>query len=200
VRLAERPVVLRSKTTTSEAFCRNPRNENFNFARRHQKSDFAGRHHRPKKHEKIFLPQCGMEQGFIMGLIALLFFSTLAIPFAAVHFKKSRGKIALAVNLVSFVCVFVFATIWVFGSRAYGIDDAEGASELALAAAFIGAGIVTGLGAIGTGIAVSSAAAAAIGAISENENNFGKAMIFVAMAEGIAIYGLLISFMILGRV
>ena len=78
--------------------------------------------------------------------------------------------------------------------------EATEVSELALAAAFIGAGLVTGLGAIGTGIAVSSAAAAAIGAISENENNFGKSMIFVAMAEGIAIYGLLISFMILGRV
>ncbi|MCL1845308.1 MAG: ATP synthase subunit C [Defluviitaleaceae bacterium] len=114
--------------------------------------------------------------------------------------RSRRGKIALVANLISFACVFVFATIWIFGGRVYGVETGESVSELALAAAFIGAGLVTGLGAIGTGIAVSSAAAAAIGAISENENNFGKAMIFVAMAEGIAIYGLLISFMILGRV
>jgi V/A-type H+-transporting ATPase subunit K len=101
------------------------------------------------------------------------------------------------------VAVFLFASALMFSGRIFGAEaSAEGAAsgEIAQAAAFIGAGLVTGLGAIGTGIAVSSAAAAAIGAISENENNFGKAMIFVAMAEGIAIYGLLIAFMILGRV
>lgn len=133
----------------------------------------------------------------MVGII-FLFLLTMALPFA-IFFVKRRGKIALAANLISFICVFIFATIFIFGGRVYAVDTAE-TSELALAAAFIGAGLVTGLGAIGTGIAVSSAAAAAIGAISENENNFGKAMIFVAMAEGIAIYGLLISFMILGRV
>ena len=114
--------------------------------------------------------------------------------------NRARGKRALVVNLVSFVMVFLLAVVFMFVRPVMGAADAAGVSDLALAAAFIGAGLVTGLCSIGTGIAVSSAAAAAIGAISENENNFGKAMIFVAMAEGIAIYGLLISFMILGRV
>jgi len=112
---------------------------------------------------------------------------------------RRRGKLALVINLVSFVTIFLLATVFMFVRPAFAAP-ASGVSDLALAAAFIGAGLVTGLCSIGTGIAVSSAAAAAIGAISENENNFGKAMIFVAMAEGIAIYGLLISFMILGRV
>jgi len=112
---------------------------------------------------------------------------------------RRRGKLALTVNLVSFITIFIVSTVFLFARPAFAAP-ASGASDLALAAAFIGAGLVTGLCSIGTGIAVSSAAAAAIGAISENENNFGKAMIFVAMAEGIAIYGLLISFMILGRV
>ena len=112
---------------------------------------------------------------------------------------RRRGKWALAVNLVSFITVFLLAVVFLFARPVFGAQT-TGVSDLALAAAFIGAGLVTGLCSIGTGIAVSSAAAAAIGAISENENNFGKAMIFVAMAEGIAIYGLLISFMILGRV
>ena len=112
---------------------------------------------------------------------------------------RKRGKRALAVNLVSFVTVFLLAVVFLFARPVYGVQ-ADGIGDMALAAAFIGAGLVTGLCSIGTGIAVSSAAAAAIGAISENENNFGKAMIFVAMVEGIAIYGLLISFMILGRV
>jgi len=114
--------------------------------------------------------------------------------------SRKRGKLALVVNLVSYVTVFLFAVVFLFARPVFGAPVASGVSDLAIAAAFIGAGLVTGLCSIGTGIAVSSAAAAAIGAISENENNFGKAMIFVAMAEGIAIYGLLISFMILGRV
>jgi len=113
---------------------------------------------------------------------------------------KKYGKAALAANIILFSATFMLVTVLVFSGRVYANTAPAGASDLATAAAFIAAALVTGLGAIGTGIAVSHTAAAAIGAISENENNFGKAMIFVAMAEGIAIYGLLISFMILGRV
>ena len=47
------------------------------------------------------------------------------------------------------------------------------------------------------GIAVASAASAAIGAMSENEKIMGKTLIFVALAEGIALYGLVISILIL---
>jgi len=136
-------------------------------------------------------------------VVSLLLAAAMAGPIAFYYLgerSRKRGKMALAVNLLSFVAVFVLAVVFLFGRTAVGADAAPTASDMALAAAFIGAGLVTGLCSIGTGIAVSSAAAAAIGAISENENNFGKAMIFVAMAEGIAIYGLLISFMILGRV
>ena len=45
--------------------------------------------------------------------------------------------------------------------------------------------------------AVAAAAPAAIGAFSENEKNFGKSLIFVALGEGVAIYGLLISILII---
>ena len=51
----------------------------------------------------------------------------------------------------------------------------------------------------GSGIAVASSASAALGALSEDGSLFGKSIIFVAMAEGIALYGLIISFMILGK-
>ena len=136
-------------------------------------------------------------------VVSLLLATAMAGPIAFYYLgdrNRKRGKKALAVNVVSFVSVFLLAVVFLFGRTAFGTPATPGVSDLALAAVFIGAGLVTGLCSIGTGIAVSSAAAAAIGAISENENNFGKAMIFVAMAEGIAIYGLLISFMILGRV
>ena len=135
----------------------------------------------------------------VSALLAIALAGPVAFYYCGRRCRK-RGKRALAVNLVSFSVVFLFAVVFMFTRPVLGVPTASGVSDLALAAAFIGAGLVTGLCSIGTGIAVSSAAAAAIGAISENENNFGKSMIFVAMAEGIAIYGLLISFMILGRV
>jgi V/A-type H+/Na+-transporting ATPase subunit K len=61
----------------------------------------------------------------------------------------------------------------------------------------LAAAISTGIACIGAGIAVASTGAAAIGAIAEKPESFGRSLIFVGMAEGIAIYGLIISFMVL---
>jgi len=62
---------------------------------------------------------------------------------------------------------------------------------------FLGAAIATGLAAIGSGIAVGIAGAAAIGAIAEKPELLGRTLIFVGLAEGIVIYGLIVSFIIL---
>jgi V/A-type H+-transporting ATPase subunit K len=55
------------------------------------------------------------------------------------------------------------------------------------------------LSCVGGGIAVASAASAALGAISEDSSALGKSLIFVGLAEGVCLYGLIISFMILGK-
>jgi V/A-type H+-transporting ATPase subunit K len=65
--------------------------------------------------------------------------------------------------------------------------------------AALAAAISTGLAAIGAGVAVASTGSAAVGTIAEKPESFGRALIFVGLAEGIAIYGLIISFMILNR-
>ena len=52
---------------------------------------------------------------------------------------------------------------------------------------------------IGGGVAVSAAASAALGAISEDSSILGKSLIFVGLAEGVCLYGLIISFMIIGK-
>ena len=62
---------------------------------------------------------------------------------------------------------------------------------------YLSAALAVGLSGIGGGIAVASSASAALGALSENDSVFGKALIFVGMAEGVALYGLLIAFMII---
>jgi V/A-type H+-transporting ATPase subunit K len=78
-------------------------------------------------------------------------------------------------------------------SLAQGMTTGEGLG-------FIGAALVTGLSALGAGIAVASAAPAAIGATSEDPKAFGKALIFVALGEGVALYGLLISILIINAI
>jgi len=64
---------------------------------------------------------------------------------------------------------------------------------------FIAAALVAGLGALGAAYAVAVVGAAAMGAVAEKPETAGRALIFVGLAEGIAIYGLIIAVMILGR-
>ena len=68
-----------------------------------------------------------------------------------------------------------------------------------LSICLVAAALATGLAGIGGGMAVASAAPAAIAANSENEKTFGKSLIFVALGESIALYGLVISIMILSK-
>ncbi|HJB42694.1 MAG TPA: ATP synthase subunit C [Candidatus Gemmiger avicola] len=68
-----------------------------------------------------------------------------------------------------------------------------------LSVGLIAAALATGLAGIGGGIAVAAGAPAAIAANSENPKTFGKSLIFVALGESIALYGLVISIMILSR-
>ena len=62
---------------------------------------------------------------------------------------------------------------------------------------YIAAAAATGIACIGGGVAVGNAAPAAIGATSEDPKAFGKAIIFVALGEGIALYGVLVSMLII---
>ncbi|MDQ5983310.1 MAG: V/A-type H+/Na+-transporting ATPase subunit K [Eubacteriales bacterium SKADARSKE-1] len=63
---------------------------------------------------------------------------------------------------------------------------------------YIAMAISMGLGCLGAGFAVASAAPAAIGATSEDPKAFGKSLVFVALAEGVTVFGLLISIFIYG--
>jgi len=67
------------------------------------------------------------------------------------------------------------------------------------AGGLIGAALATGLAALGAGYAVGKVGAAAIGALAEKPELFGRLLIFVGLAEGIAIYGLIISILVLNR-
>jgi len=64
----------------------------------------------------------------------------------------------------------------------------------------IGASIAFGLGAIGAGLAISHVGAAAMGAVAEKPEIAGQALIFVALAEGIVVFGFITAIMILNKV
>ncbi len=64
----------------------------------------------------------------------------------------------------------------------------------------IAAAIAFGLGAIGAGIAISHVGAAAMGAIAEKPEIAGQALIFVALAEGLVVFGFITALMILGKI
>ena len=67
-------------------------------------------------------------------------------------------------------------------------------------AAFIGAAIAVAASALGAGIAIAYAGSAALATISEQPDLFGRAMVVVGLAEGVAIYGLIVAVLILGNV
>lgn len=113
--------------------------------------------------------------------------------------NKKRYKTTLGVNAFFFFGAFVIATIMMLsGPQVHAAEDAAAQAAMSTGLGYIAAALVTGLSCIGGGIAVASAASAALGAISEDSSVLGKSLIFVGLAEGVCLYGLIISFMILG--
>ena len=107
--------------------------------------------------------------------------------------NKKRYKRTIGINAFFFFGAFAIASIAMLA----GPDSGHAAT--AAANGYLTAALVTGLSCIGGGIAVASAASAALGAISEDSSVLGKSLIFVGLAEGVCLYGLIISFMILGN-
>ena len=139
-----------------------------------------------------------------IGLIA-----AAAFPFLALIGKKTgvkRKKRFLVSGITAFALMVAVATVFMFNGalatsgETAGAANPSGEISVGHGLALIGAGLSTGLACVGTGVGVASSASAAIGAISEDENLFGKSLIMVVMAEGIAIYGLLVSFLIINAI
>ncbi|MGC4020372.1 MAG: ATP synthase subunit C [Muricomes sp.] len=135
---------------------------------------------------------------FILALIL-----SIIIPFGYYLIgekNKKRYKKTIGVNVFFFFGAFVIASIMMLGGDVQAADAAADAvTSNATGLGYLAAALVTGLSCIGGGIAVASAASAALGALSEDSSVFGKSLIFVGLAESVCLYGLIISFMILGR-
>ena len=134
-------------------------------------------------------------------LVAALILSII-VPFGAFLLgERNRGryKTAVGCNAFFFFGTFLAAAVAMFACAPNVFAATDSAAGMSVGLGYIAAALATGLSCVGGGIAVASAASAALGAISEDSSILGKSLIFVGLAEGIALYGLIISFMILGR-
>ncbi len=144
----------------------------------------------------------------IIPAVALTF-----MVFSAIK-KRAQGKPAKKVllsQLAGFAVLMVLVSGLTFSVAAADETSApaQAAQSEAVAAVtdtssslglgLIAAAIVTGLAGIGGGIAVAAGAPAAIAATSEDPKSFGKSLIFVALGESIALYGVVISILILNK-
>lgn len=141
----------------------------------------------------------------IIALAASVFFGIKAFK----NGKKSRGIVVKQLMAFMAIAVVTFAVPMVASAAEGGsaaqtehitITEDGTVARSSDGLGLIAAGMVTGISGIGGGIAVAAAAPAAIGATAEDPKAFGKSLIFVALGEGVALYGLLISILILAKV
>ena len=136
----------------------------------------------------------------IMLAVPVVFLCASAIlAVKAFEHGKNRKKTVLT-QICSFAAVFAFCMVCPIVASAATGDAAAATSGMADGLAYIGAALATGLSCIGGGIAVAAGAPAAIAATAEDPKSFGKSIIFVALGESIALYGVVISILILQKV
>jgi V/A-type H+-transporting ATPase subunit K len=111
--------------------------------------------------------------------------------------SKSRMRTVLRCNLFVFVAMMIVAVTILVPNIAHAVTEGQTASS---GIGFIAAALCTGIATLGAGYAVGAVGSAALGAVSEDPGILGKTLIFVGLAEGIAIYGLIISIIILGKI
>lgn len=136
-----------------------------------------------------------------LAIIALISLPIIPILSGKVTAKNAKMRVVMQICFfaAAFLGVLVFQVNGLVANAAETVTVTGIAGTSAQGMGFIAAAVSTSFSCLGAGFAVAAAAPAAIGAISENPENFGKAMIFVALAEGVAIYGLLISILIINK-
>jgi V/A-type H+/Na+-transporting ATPase subunit K len=116
--------------------------------------------------------------------------------------QRPFGVSSLLVALLAVSALAASALLlWAPEARAAADAGAAAAARTGLDSSwvFIGAALATGLSSLGAGFAVAKVGAAAVGALAEKPELFGRLLIFIGLAEGIAIYGLIVSILMLNR-
>jgi V/A-type H+/Na+-transporting ATPase subunit K len=135
---------------------------------------------------------------WLIGLPLIVGAAALA-PLAARRWR--RGVVALTmigVLLMAGAVVLFLAAAGPASAAATAAAAGAGGTG-ANTGALIGAGIAVAGSCIGAGIAVAYTGAAALAIMSERPELFGRAMVIVGLAEGIAIYGLVVGIILIGK-
>ncbi len=114
---------------------------------------------------------------------------------------KPRIKTIVALAVVGGLAS-LFASLLLWWPAVLAAEPAAASAALSGEAhswGFVAAALATGLSALGAGIAVANVGTAAVGALAEKPELLGRVLILVGLAEGIAIYGLIVSVLILDR-
>jgi V/A-type H+/Na+-transporting ATPase subunit K len=136
-------------------------------------------------------------------------FLVLGLPVAAAGAVFSQMVLRRDVargarRLIALNGLLALSSLTLLGLLALGVAEPASAATVTSSGgqsgAFIGAGIAVGASTIGAGVAVAYTGSAALAAISEKPEMFGRAMVVVGLAEGIAIYGLIIAVILIGKV
>lgn len=137
----------------------------------------------------------------ILSMAIAVVFATISFGFYSLRKKQKNSALKLKKYLrlsvaTCFLLVFFALMLMipesVFASSELAKTEVNGLGLLAVA-------LSTGLATIGAGYAVGAVGSSALGAVSEDPQILGKTLIFVGLAEGIAIYGIIISILILGK-
>jgi V/A-type H+/Na+-transporting ATPase subunit K len=107
--------------------------------------------------------------------------------------RGARGMILSLAVLITFTSIHLIT----MGSAAYAQTPSAGSDTGA--SRLIGAGLAFGLAGAGAGIGLGFVGAAGLAAISDNPKMQSRVFIFVGMVESIAIYGIVMMFIILGQ-
>ena len=144
-----------------------------------------------------------MNMQFILFVLAIAIAAGTVIYGRRAMKRNQKGSVKKAIfaSVSAFGVVMIsMIVIAISGDPVFAASEAAGVvAGLTLGDGFkyLAAALSTGLATIGTGLAVGSVGSSAIGAVSEDSSILGKTLIFVGMAEGIAIYGMIISILIL---
>ena len=138
---------------------------------------------------------------YILMIVPVAFLvGSVIFAYRSVTTGRRTRKRAVLSQIAAFAAVSVVCLITAMTVFAAEPEEAAKPENLNLGISMIAAALATGISGIGGGLAVGCAAPAAIGATSEDPKAFGKALIFVALGEGVALYGLLVSILIISKV
>ncbi len=138
----------------------------------------------------------------LLTIMVGFYYQMQPLPEAAQATAMRRLKAVFGINVLAFVAALIVLLLsalqGVMAETAAAVETTKDIS-IGLGLAIIGAGIPTAIATIGAGLAVGPIGAAALAVVAEKPETFGRSLIYIGLAEGIAIYGLVVTILLLDK-